>query len=118
MADAGLFIGWDTPVRGREAKSLDVFNDAVTFQGGLQESGDIESFEIVFLAPHGGDLAGFILVRGSTDQIAALRQREDFQRINTRAGLVVERFGVVDTVLGERIGEQLGIYREAVGEMP
>jgi len=117
MADAGLFIGWDAPVRGREAKSLEVFGEAVEFQGKLQEAGDIESFEVVFLVPHGGDLGGFILVRASRDQIAALRQREDFLRINARAGLVVENFGLVDAVLGERIGEQMGIYREAIGDI-
>lgn len=33
----------------------------------------IESFEAVILEPHGGDLAGFILIRGSQDKLAQLR---------------------------------------------
>ena len=27
MADAGLFIGWGAPVRGREATGLEVFTE-------------------------------------------------------------------------------------------
>jgi hypothetical protein len=48
MAEAGLFTGWGPPVRGREAKGLEVFNEAVSFYGKQQESGGIESFEVVF----------------------------------------------------------------------
>jgi len=116
MADAALFVGWGTPVRGREAKALEVFNEAVVFWGGLQEAGDIESFEPVLLMPHGGDLSGFALIRGSQSQIAALTEREDFQRLNTRSQMIVERFGVVGAFLGEALGKQMGIYREAIDE--
>jgi hypothetical protein len=117
MADAGLFIGWGAPVRGREVKSLEVFGAALAFQAGLQEAGDVEGFDVVFLSPHGGDLNGFILVKGSDAQISALRERDDFQRINARAGLVVERFGVVDVVVGDAIEQQLAIYQEAIGDI-
>jgi hypothetical protein len=117
MAEAGLFTGWGSPVRGREAKGLEVFNEAVSFYGKKQESGAIESFEVVFLAPHGGDLAGFILSRGSEEQIAALRADDEFQRVNARAGLVVERFGVVDAAVDEGIAGQVSVYQEAVGDL-
>ncbi len=46
MADAGLFIGWGGPVRGREAKGLEVFSEALAYFGQLQDDGTIESFEI------------------------------------------------------------------------
>jgi hypothetical protein len=117
MADAALFVGWGTPVRGREAKALEVFNDAVAYWGGLQQAGDIESFEPVLLAPHGGELGGFALIRGSQAQIAALTEREDFQRLNTRSQMIVERFGVVSAVIGETLGEQMAMYGEVVREM-
>jgi hypothetical protein len=117
MADAGLFIGWGAPVRGREAKGLEVFNEALAFQGQLQEAGDIESFEVALLTPHGGDLYGFVLIRGSQEQIAALLEREDFQRINARAGLIVERFGVVPAAVGDALGQQIAIYQEAIGSI-
>jgi hypothetical protein len=117
MADAGLFIGWGAPVRGRETKGLDVFNEALAFQGKLQDAGEIESYEVALLGPHGGGLAGFMLVRGSDEQIAALRARDDFQRINTRAAMIVDEFGVVDAALGEGIGEAITQYREAVDDL-
>jgi hypothetical protein len=107
-------VGWGAPAQGREAKGLEVFNEAVAFHGRCQEAGEIESFEIVLLAAHGGGLAGFILIRGSAEQCAALRAREDFQRLNARANLIVEDFGVIDAVTGDGVGEQVAIYQEAI----
>jgi hypothetical protein len=117
MADSGLFIGWGAPVRGREEKGLEVFNEALSFTGQQQDAGAIESFEVVLIAPHGGDLAGFILVRGSEEQMAALRANDDFQRINVRAALVVERFGVVDAAVEDGVGQQVALYQQAIGEI-
>jgi hypothetical protein len=117
MADAGLFIGWGTPVRGRELKGLEVFNEALAFQGKLQDAGEIESFEVALLGPHGGGLSGFILIRGSEEQMSALRANDEFQRINTRASLMVDELGVVDVALGDGMGETLNLYREAADEL-
>ena len=117
MADAGLFIGWGPPVRGREAKGLEVFNEGLSFWGKQQEAGAIESFELVIVGPHGGDLNGFVLVRGSEEQMAALRADEDFQGLNTRASLIVERLGVVDATVGEGVGQAVALYQQAVDEL-
>ena len=64
MADYGLFIGWGALVRGRELKGLEVFNESIQFWADHQKKGNIESFEPVLLTPHGGDLAGFLLIKG------------------------------------------------------
>ncbi|CAN5789192.1 hypothetical protein BH24ACT25_BH24ACT25_10140 [soil metagenome] len=117
MADVGLFIGWGAPVRGREAKGLDVFNEAVGFYGKCQEDGRVASFDGVLLEPHGGDLAGFFLLRGSTEQIGSLRSSEDFLQLMTRAGLIVEGLGVVGAFHGESLGQQIGTYQQAIGEL-
>jgi hypothetical protein len=117
MADAGLFIGWGAPVRGREAKGLVVFNDARRWYEDQQSAGAIESFELALLGPHGGDLYGFFLLRGSEDQIDALRRDEEFQRLHTRAGLIVERLGIVPILLEAGLGRALGLYQEAVVEL-
>jgi hypothetical protein len=116
MAEAGLFIGWGQVVRGRETKGLGVFGDAVNFWTAQQESGAIEGFETVLLGPHGGDLAGFILVRGSNEQIAAVRANEEFQRINARAGAIVDGLGIIDAVLGDGIGPALSIFQDVIAE--
>jgi len=117
MAEAGLFIGWGQVVRGREAKSLTVFNDAVAFWGGQQASGAIESFDVVLLGPHGGDLAGFFLVRGSHAQMAAVRVNEDFQRINLRAGMIVDGLGIIDAITGDGLGPAMEGFQEVIAEL-
>lgn len=117
MADAALFTGWGAPVRGREAKGLEVFGEAVAFWSQKQEAGAIASFDVVLLQPHGGDLAGFILAKGSEEQIAAVRDSDELARLNTRAGLIIENLGVLDAVTGDAIGEQIGIYQQAIGDV-
>src|SRR5918994_260585 len=117
MADAGLFIGWGAPVRGREAKSLEVFTESLAYYGRLQQEGVIEGFETAILEPHGGDLAGFILLRGSEDKLAHLRVDDEFVRLSTRAGLIVEGVGVVGASLGEGLEQAISTYQQAVSEL-
>jgi hypothetical protein len=117
MADAGLFVGWGIPVRGREAKSLEVFNESVQYWGQLQQDGKIEDFELALLTPHGGDLSGFALLRGSEEQIVALRNEDQFLRLTTRANLIVEGFGVVQAFLGEALGKQMQSFQEQVSDL-
>jgi len=114
MADAGLFIGWGEVVRGREDRALDVFNETIEFYGQLQSDGRIESFEVCLLDPHGGELAGFALLRGSEDQMAALRVDEDFLRLMTKANLVVDDLGLIGASLGEGLARQISIYQEQI----
>jgi hypothetical protein len=117
MAEAGLFVGWGAPVRGREAKGLEVFNESVAYWGRLEEDGRIESFEVVLLYPHGGDLAGFSLLRGTHDQLNDVGGDEEFLRLTARGGLVVERLGIVRAALGEGLERQISIYQQAIGEL-
>ena len=115
MAEAGLFIGWGQVVRNREQRALEVFNESMEYYAGLEQDGKIESWEVVLLEPHGGDLAGFVLLRGSTDQMNAVRSDEEFERRTTRADLIVERLGTVGALVGEGIARGMGIYQEEVG---
>ncbi len=64
MAMGALFIGWGAGVPGRERQGLQVFNEGLQYYAGLQQRREIESFEPVLLEPHGGDLYGFILIKG------------------------------------------------------
>jgi hypothetical protein len=112
MADAGLFIGWGEVVRGREDRALDVFNESVDLYGQLQSDGRIEDFEIALLDPHGGDLLGYAMLRGSEEQIDAVRRDEDFQRVMTKASLVVENLGLIPASIGEGLARAMAIYQE------
>src|SRR3954471_4985387 len=100
MADAGLFIGWGEVVRGREDRALDVFNETIELYGQMQSDGRIESFELALLNPHGGDLQGFALLRGTETQIDAVPRDEEFERLMTRASLLVENLGIIPAAMG------------------
>jgi hypothetical protein len=117
MAGEALFVGWGQVVRGREQKALDVFNESVGYWNKLKEDGTIDDFDVVLLSPHGGDLAGFALLKGDPDKLAALRWDDQFQRQNGRADFIVEGLGIVEAVTGEALGEQLGIFQEQIGEL-
>jgi hypothetical protein len=56
----------------------------VEYYGRLQQQGEIDSFEPFGLEPHGGDLNGFLLVRGDRDKLARLCVSEAFMRPNLR----------------------------------
>jgi hypothetical protein len=112
MADAGLFIGWGEVVRGREDRALDVFNETLELYGQLQSEGRIEDFEVALLDPHGGDLLGYAMLRGSEEQIDAVRHNEDFQRVMTKASLVVDNLGLIPASIGEGLGRAMAIYQE------
>jgi hypothetical protein len=117
MADAGIFIGFGDAVRGREAQALETFNEALAYYARLQEEGEIESFEPVFLEPHGGDLNGFILLRGEADKLAALRVSEEFTRLTMRAALCVENMGIVGADLAARLERNVAFYTEQIAAL-
>jgi hypothetical protein len=115
MTGDALFLGWGPVVRGRELKALEVFQETLTYYGKLQQDGLIDSFEPVLAAPHGGDLAGFILLRGSRASLDEIRSSDEFRRLVARAGAVVDDVGVIDAYTGEALGGQMAIF-QAVSE--
>jgi len=117
MADAVLFIGWGTVVPGREQKSLQVFGEGVAYWQRLQDQGEIDSFEAVQLEPHGGELAGFVLMRGEREKLERVRYSNEFQRLNARAGLVIQNLGVVAGFSGEALNQQFAMFQEQAGEL-
>ena len=91
MATNAIVIGWGPAVRGREHKAL---------------QGMIESFEPVALEPHGGELEGFLLIRGDSEKLSKLRNSEEFLRLNNRAALIVDNLGVINAFIGEELQRQ------------
>ena len=117
MADRALFVGFGTPVRGREERAVAVFNEFVAMFGRMQSDGRIEGMDVTLLDPHGGDLGGFFLAHGSAEQCAALQNDDEFRRAVTDANLMVENVGVVPAATGERVGHQMAMYVEALGKL-
>jgi hypothetical protein len=117
MADEALFIGWGDVVRGRESKALEVFNESLQYYARLQQDGTVESVDAWFLAPHGGDLAGFILLRGERERLDEVQRSAGFELLMTRAGMIVDRVGVVNAYTGEALGRLVGQFQEATAEL-
>ena len=117
MADEALFIGWGEVVRGRERKAVEVFNESIQYYAQLQQDGKIESVEPWFLAPHGGDLAGFILLRGEREQLDEIERSPEFERLQTRAGMIVDRTGTINAYTGEALGRQMGQFEDATADL-
>jgi hypothetical protein len=117
MADAALFIGWGAVAPGREKKSVEIFGESLRFLTGLVTEGRVASVEPFFLEPHGGDLEGFFLVRGDHDELNRIRAEDGFQRLATRAQVVVQNFGVIAAITGERLNKHMAWFAEAAKEV-
>jgi hypothetical protein len=117
MADDLLFIGWGSVVRGREEQALQVFGETVEYWTSARREGRIDSFEPVLLTPHGGDLAGFMLVRGTRAALDAIRADHEFERLIARAGAVVEQLGVIEAYGDEALARQFGYFQESAAAL-
>ncbi len=118
MAGDALFLGWGQVVRGREQLALEVFQQSIAYYGKLQEDGLIDSFDTHLLAPHGGDLAGFIIMHGEQSALDSVRSSPEFLRVVTRAGAVVDNIGVVSAYTGEALGQVMALFGEVSQELP
>jgi hypothetical protein len=107
-----VFMGWDRPSRGREAVATALFQEFMQYLGGQQQAGAIQSFESVFLNPHGGDLGGFTLIRGDSGKLDALLSSEAWETYMTRAGLLMDGFGFLRGVTGELLMKQMASFNQ------
>ena len=117
MADRLLFIGWGTPVRGREERALEVFNETMGLYGRMQQDGRIESFDVTLLSPN-AVLNGYIELQGTAAQMAALQEDEEFKRITADASLIVEDLKVIPGYANQGVATQMGIYAAAIAKVP
>jgi len=117
VAQGAIFIGWGQPFPGYRQKALKVFNDAMEFWKRLQKQGEIDSFEVVFLSPHGGDLVGFNLIRGDREKLARLQMNPEYESLNQRADLCCRNFGAINALVGDEIQRSLGEFTKHLAEL-
>jgi hypothetical protein len=106
-ADSILFIGWNRAVHGRERDSLEAFGTAIGFLTNQVGAGKVQSFEPVLLDRHGGDLNGFLLVRGSAANLAALADSDEFRDLVMHADMSVGGIGIVTGKIGEGLQREI-----------
>jgi hypothetical protein len=110
MSSNTLFFGWNRPIPGREKMSAEHFGGFMQYLGGLQQKGTIKSFEAVFLNPHGGDLNGFFLIRGDSNQLDAVMSSPDWIAHMTRASIHLDGSGVIRGLTGELIQQRMDLW--------
>ncbi len=97
-----------------EQQALELFHTTIQYFAAMQKEGRIESFEPVFLAAHGGDLNGLILVRGKEDMLAGIRRDSMFRKILTEGPLCLSRFGVLDGLINDGITDFLKDWTQLI----
>ena len=105
MANAAIFVGWNRPSVGREQQAMQVFQKSLEFYGKLQSDGRIDSFEPVILSAHGGDLNGFVLLRGDAEKLAEIKRDDTYIDLIIEAGYCVDGFGHVDGFIGDALDD-------------
>jgi hypothetical protein len=116
MAGEALFIGWGEVVRGREKQALKVFGESMEYYGKLQQDGRIDSFDVLLLSPHGGDLGGFVILHGNRQALAEVRFSDEFERLIARASAIIDSLGVMPAYSGEALAKQMAIYQDVADE--
>jgi hypothetical protein len=109
-----VFFAWNRSIPGREHLAAAHFQEFVQYLGGLKQNGTIQSFDTVFLDPHGGDLNGFILIRGEPAKLDLLKSGIEWVTHMTRAALHTEGIGAVRGVTGETIMQRLELWTRSI----
>lgn len=115
MANSALFMGWNRAVAGREQQAMDLFMKSMEYYGQLQNDGKIESFEPVVLSAHGGELNGFVLIRGDADKLDEIRREETFINYSIEANFCMEGFGLLRGYIGDSVTEMFSQWAKHIG---
>jgi len=115
MADQVIFMGWSRTVVGREQQALQLFQKSMEFWGKQQADGRIENFEPVILSHHGGDLNGFVMVRGEAEKLSVLRNDAAFLDLTIEAGYCLEGYGVISGYIGEGLTDVFARWSKLIG---
>lgn len=101
-SESVLFISYSRPTVGREIAAMEVIASLNALLEKEQSGGGIHSFDAVHLTPSGGEVNGFIMIRGDEQSIEELRMSEELADLMLRGHLYMDHFSVVDGVTGER----------------
>ena len=114
MAEAGFWVVWGVPTRGRERQAVETLKESMQYFEGLARDCRIERSDTVVLKPQSTEIGGFFLLQGTQQQIDSLRRDTDFQRWVNLVQLVADKIGVVDAWVDKGIPEALSLYDDAL----
>ena len=114
MATRCLFLGWNHPIVGREKVAVECFNSCLAYLGKQAGQKNIESFEPCFMNPHGGDLNGFILVRGDSNKLHTMVEHDEWRELVMRCEMNVDGFGIIWGTIGGDIATEMTRYQKLI----
>ena len=114
MANDVLFLGWNRPVPGREHEASELFMQSMHYYESQKKAGNLTSFDVVVLDPHGGELNGFILLRSPRAKLDAIRASAEFDAIMIKASVYLQDVGTVSGVTGDAVAGRIGAYMGAL----
>jgi hypothetical protein len=118
MAEAGVWVAWGIPARGRERQALDLLKQTTAeYLEHMVAQRRIERFDTAILKPQSTELGGFILIQGTKEQIGGLRDDHDFARWVTQIQLVADKVGIVDAWVNQGVPDAIGLYEEALEQL-
>lgn len=112
MEKGALFVGWGSIITGREKIAPRVLNEAMQYLQKLKTEGQLDSIEVIILEPHGGELDGFVLVKGDKNVLANLRVDDEFVKMIVGVQLVHTKVGVVWAYSGAEIQSLFQMWDE------
>ena len=115
MAESVIFIGWDRIVPGREKQAMQLWQKAMEYFSKLQTGGKIESFDAVILQAHGGDLNGFIILKGDAIKLAEIRREDTFVQNVIEGTYCLQGYGVVPGYIGAGAIKLLSQWSKLIG---
>lgn len=116
MAQGALVFRWGASVRGREHTALRIFGETAAFFDDLQSNHRIAAHQPYVSMNRDG---GMWVLQGDTQQLAALREHADWQRMVLRVRQVVESYAL-EMYLGGTVldlEDPMLIAAEVVDEM-
>lgn len=109
---AALLVGWGPIIPGREKTAAQVLDEAMHYLTAAKEQGRLDTIDVVLLEPHGGDMHGFVLLRGEQDALARLRHEPEFLRTIVAVQLVHEKVRVTGAYTGAEMQALMQIWGE------
>jgi hypothetical protein len=107
-----LLFGWNRSTSGRELVSSEHFQEFVGYLIGQQEGGVIDSFEVIFLDPNGGDLGGFFLIRGVADSLDQMTGTSEWMVHVMRGGQHLDGQCTIRGATGDAVMERMALFTE------
>jgi hypothetical protein len=114
MGSNVMMFGWNRSIPGREKVSAQHFEEFVKYLGGLQQKTVIQTFDVVLLNTHGGDLNGFFLIKGDTEKLDNLVSTTEWMTHIIRASLHLDGSGVIRGVSGDEVMNRMALWTSVI----